>query len=193
MLGSPWPPMLCSPGKGQGKLKPFYFPAKTWLILTPFLSLGAAILPSLDLEVIPINIYENFMIKRGISPFIFQTCLNAHCPAPKPCATEQKLLPCTEVPRDAHPKTRVSMWGQAHPPGPNCRALAQHFFLSLPLRITTKSPPSPCSFFKGKVLLIAYFQIRNRYQAFAWSHRLHWWLNPAQKPGSVSPSPNAVS
>lgn len=42
----------------------FFFPAKAWLVLTPFLPLGAAIQPSLDLEVIPINIYENFMIKE---------------------------------------------------------------------------------------------------------------------------------
>lgn len=48
----------------------------------PFLPLGAAILPLLDLEVIPINMYENFMIKRRISPFIFQTCPNTS-PSPK--------------------------------------------------------------------------------------------------------------
>lgn len=77
-LASPFPRRICKDAgqpqthwfsaltdEGQGKFKHlFFFPAKAWLVLTPFLPLGAAIQPSLDLEVIPINIYENFMIKE---------------------------------------------------------------------------------------------------------------------------------
>lgn len=106
---------------GGDKVNPsiFYFPAKAWLVLTPFLPLGAAIQPSLDLEVIPINIYENFMIKRRISPFIFQTCPNAHHLAPKACPARQELPPCAGVSQDAHPKTGGNFARSVYPPGPS--------------------------------------------------------------------------
>lgn len=111
-------------GGGQGKFKHFYFPDKAWLVLTPFLPLGAAIQPSLDLEVIPINIYENFMIKRRINPFIFQTCPNAHHLAPKACPARQELPPCAGVSQDACPKTGGNFTRTVHPPGSS----SQHQF-----------------------------------------------------------------
>lgn len=111
-------------GGGQGKFEHFYFPAKAWLVLTPFLPLGAAIQPSLDLEVIPINIYENFMIKRRISPFIFQTCPNTHHLAPKSCPARQELPPWAGVSQDAHPKTGGNFTRSVYPPGPS----SQHQF-----------------------------------------------------------------
>lgn len=129
-LGSPYPRRVCRdagqplthwfsalPGGEQGKFKHFYFPAEAWLVLTPFLPLGAAIQPLLDLEVIPINIYENFMIKRKIRPFIFQTCPNTHYLAPKACTARQKLPPCDGVSQDAHPKTGGNFARSVHPPG----------------------------------------------------------------------------
>lgn len=120
MLGSPWPTGFSAlTGGEQGKFKHFYFPAEVWLVLTPFLPLGAAIQPLLDLEVIPINIYENFMIKRKISPFIFQTCPNTHYLAPKACTARQKLPPCDGVSQDAHPKTGGNFARSVHPPGPS--------------------------------------------------------------------------
>lgn len=148
--GTPFPGRVCGDvgqplthpysalaGGEQGKFEPFYFPAKAQLVLTPpILPLGAAILPSLDLKVIPINMYENFMIKRGISPFIFQTCPNTHHPAPKPRAARQGLMLGSPPLRMHTPKRAGSLQGQAHPPGHNCTTWVQHFFLSpFPLRI----------------------------------------------------------
>lgn len=106
-------------GRGQGKFKHFYFPAKAWLVLIPFLPLGAAIQPSLDLEVIPINIYENFMIKRRISPFIFQTCPNTDILAPKAYPARQELPPCAGVSQNAHPKTGGNFARSVYSPGPS--------------------------------------------------------------------------
>lgn len=143
-LGTPFPGMVCRDagqplthqfsaltGGGHGKFEPIYFPAKAWSVLTPFLPLGAAILPSLDLEVIPINIYESFMIKRGISPFIFQTCPNTHRPAPKPRTAGRQLPPCAGVSRDAHPKTSGESAGSGSPSRTRLHGIASAFLPSL--------------------------------------------------------------
>ena len=92
------------------------------------------------------------MIKRGISPFIFQTCLNTHRPAPEPRTAGWELPPRAGVPWDAHPKPGGESAGPGSPSWIQFHAITSGFVpLSPPPRIDHHQTTSFSTlFFEGE-------------------------------------------